>query len=221
MIYTYISSKICIARVFDKFNINYSGFINRVPNWIYEAMSKLDIPMSLHKTVITGSVVDFKCPIPPQTKNLKAVVYDNQILPVINDTSINNNIDLFTHSSEKYELSNGYIVTTFETGEVLFHIESLPVEFDTHNRIYFPLIPNNEELLEALDNYILLRLLQRGHKVYNYSLSDNNPFTNPGIAWIQAIPIVRNNIAKLNGDERYDISMLVRSFIDNYSFRPN
>ncbi len=219
MVYTYISSKVCIARVFDRFTIDYSGFINRVPGWIYNAMSKLDVPLALHNTAVVGNVEDYKCPLPPQTKNLLAVVYEGQRLyrmGIINQKD-NTNMELFLHPYEKYELSNGYIITTFETGEVTFHIQSLPVEFDSHNRIYFPLIPNNEELLEALDNYILMRLLQRGHKVYEYSLKENNPYTNPAIAWNQAIPIVRNSIAKLDSDDRYSISMMLRSFIDNYA----
>ena len=220
MVYTYISSKVCIARVFDKYNIDYSGFIPRVPNWIYSAIASLEIPLILHNKTLEVEVLDYKALIPAETKIINAVSYEGKRLYRIGGVNEKDSeqMGLLIHPYEKYELSNGYIITTFEEGTVKFYIQTLPVEFDTNLNIYFPIIPNNETLLEALDNFILMRVLQRGHVLNPYSLRDNNPFTNPALAWEQSKMAVKNSLTSLDNDARHEISMMLRTFIDNYSY---
>jgi len=215
-----ISSKVCIARVFDRFNIDYSGFISRVPNWIHQGMGELDLFVALQDAVVEDSVVDYKCIIPPQTKELMAVEYEgwrldriegiNTAIPAIN-------AEIY-HPYAKYELSNGYIITTFETGDVRIYIKVLPIELDANLKLYFPLIPDNEDVLTALDWYILKRLLERGHLVPNFSLKDNNEFTNPALAWEKYKKIARNSVINIDSDTRSEISKILRTFIVDYNY---
>jgi hypothetical protein len=229
MVYTYISSRVCIARVFDRYNIDYSGFIPRVPNWIYNAMSQLELPITLHNKTVVSQVVDYKCIVPPETKIINGISYENKRLYRIGGINEKDatTMGLLIHANEKYELSNGYIITTFETGEVTFYIQTLPVEFDSKLNLYFPLLPNNETLLNALDSFILMRLLERGHKVNDFNLKEGNPFMNPALTWNNSKQAVKNSITALDHDSRHEISMMLRSFIDDYSnystvsFNPN
>jgi hypothetical protein len=220
MVYNNISSKVCIARGFDRFNIDYSGFVGRVPSWIFSAMYELDLYLALKNETVTGTVVDYKCAIPPQTKILEGVGYEGfrlYRLGGINEQNSTNMANLMS-LNYKYELADGYIITTFETGTVTFYIKSLPVELDSNLKLYFPLVPNDENVLNALDWYILKRLLERNHSIVPYSLKENNEFTNPAIAWEKAKKIARNSIITIDNDERHHMSMMIRSFIQDYDY---
>jgi len=212
-----ISSKVCIARVFDRFNIDYSGFISRVPNWIHQGMGKLDIFVALQDQVVEDTVADYKVLIPPQTRELIAVEYEGwrlRRIDSINSADAANNAILY-HQYAKYEISNGYIITSFETGDVRLYIKVLPVSFDTNLKLYFPLVPNNEDILEALDWYLLKRVLERGHIVPGYSLKENNEFTNPALAWEKHMRIARNSVINIDSDLRNELSKIIRTFITN------
>ena len=215
MIANIISSKVLIARVFDRFNIDYLGFVMRVPNWIYYAMKELDVQVPLQPKIIEAEVVDYKVEIPKETHKLNAVSYEGRRLNCINtiNQKTNDNMASLVHSTESYELAPGYIITTFEKGIVKFYIDSIPIEYDTTSRIYFPLIPENEELLIALEWYIILRLLQRGHAVGEYSLKVNNEYLNPAMAWEISKKKARNNVTIFTPDEREAISKLINTFL--------
>jgi len=45
MIYKLVNSKRIIGKIYDEYNIDYSGFISRVPNWIFSALGKMHIHM--------------------------------------------------------------------------------------------------------------------------------------------------------------------------------
>ncbi len=223
MILNTINSKVIIARVFDRFNIDYSGFIVRVPNWIHSAMRQLDLQLPLNPEIVIGTVSEYKCNIPPHTKRLYGVSYNGLRIPRIG--SINENVrdDMpkLVHDINKYELGPGYIITTFETGEVKFYIDSLPVEWDPIANIYFPLVPDNEELLLALDWFIIKSLLERGHSVGAFSLKENNEYLNPGLAWDLQKKKARNSITSFDGEERQQISNMLTTFLSDNTYYSN
>ena len=218
MIYRQISSKVCIGRVFDRFNIDYEGFIPRVPNWIHSAMNEMNLPTAMISETVPLTVIDYKCPIPEETKILEAVMYEGWRLPridVINERDADNMEDLF-HKWAKYELdNNGYIITTFETGDIEMYIKKLPVELDDTTKLYFPLIPENESLLLALDIYLIKRLLERGHKVGTYTFNTNNQFLNPAMAWEIEKRKAINSIEEFDQDDREQVSEMIRTFLYN------
>jgi len=222
MIYNQISSDVCIARVFDRFNIEYSGFIARVPNWIFQAMGELDIYQAFSDYKVSATIESYKVQIPLQTKEIMAVEYDGLRLRRIDAiNNIEGNQTLLYHPVGTYQISNGYIITSFEEGEIIFYIKAFPVVLNTNLNLYFPSIPNNEDVLIALDWYMLKRLLERGHIVYGYSLKENNEFTNPALAWEKWKKIARNSVIHIDSDERSAISNMLKTFIQNYNFRNN
>jgi len=218
MTYKQISSKVCIGRVFDRFNIDYQGFIPRVPNWIHSAMNEMKVYTSMVAVTKDLEVIDYKCAIPDETKILDAVMYEGWRLPridVINESDADIMEETW-HPYAKYQLdNNGYIITTFEAGDIRMFIRRLPVTFDTVTNLWFPDIPENEDLLNALDWFILKRLLERGHKVNNYTLNTNNVSMNPELQWEKHRFIATNSLAAFDSDDREQISEMIRTFLYN------
>ena len=91
------------------------------------------------------------------------------------------------------------------------------MELDSTLNIYFPLVPENEYVLDAIDWYILKRIIERGHKVPGYSLEARSEFTNPAIAWEQKRKLARNKITVMDEDEREKISRIIRTFLLDYN----
>lgn len=219
MIYKKINSKIIIARLFDSYNLDYSAFISRVPNWVFRAMRELSISNGLNPKIVKGTVEDYKCAIPDNAYELVAISYNGLRLPRLNkiNENVNTDMEFLIHPKCKYQLdNNGNIITTFKEGDIKFYIKSIPSELDTVTNLRFPLIPDNEELINAIEWYILLRLVYRGHKILNLSLNNNNEFTNPALAWEKYKKRARNSIATLDEDDKKIITDLNTSFIKDY-----
>lgn len=223
MIYKLVNSKKVIGKIFEDRNIDYSGFISRVPSWIFAAMSKMNVPMAYTNETVDGTVTDYKALIPDTTKILLGVSYMGWRLPRlgrINETVTDDMPDL-VHDSLKYELdNNGYIIVNFEecdAGELKFYIKKFPLELDTTTNLYFPLIPENEDLNEALTSYILMMLLQRGHKVHELSLDGVTEHKNPAMAWKVNKRIAKNSMNRLDKDGREQLSKMMRSFLQDYN----
>ncbi len=220
MILNTISSKVVIARVFDRFNIDYLGFVVRVPNWIHSAMRQLELQVPLNPEIVVGTVSEYKCNIPPHTRKLYGVSYNGLRLPrigAINET-VKDDMPTLVHDIDKYELGPGYIITTFEEGEVKFYIDSLPVEWDATHKIYFPIIPDNEEVLLALDWFVIKSLLERGHKVGDLSLKENNEYLNPGLAFDAQKKKARNSVTVFDADERQQISNMITTLLNDKDY---
>ena len=220
MIYKKINSKVVISRILDTYNLDAESFVSRVPNWIYNAMRSMRIRANLIPAVVVSYVNDYKCPIPDNTIELEAVTYNGFRLPRIDRINEQTNDDMgeLYHPTLKYQLdNNGYIITTFTNDKIRFYIRTFPTELDDVSRLMFPLIPDNEDLLTALEWFILKQLLYRRYNLIGLSLRDNNPFTNPAIAWEKHKKIARNSLASLDDDEREQISIMIRSLITNYN----
>jgi len=97
----------------------------------------------------------------------------------------NSNSNSTNSSIPKYLIENGWMKTS-EDGEVALLYAALPMEFDEANHLWFPLIPDNENVRAAIGWYVITRILYRGyiHPVLN--LNSNSPFTNPGLAYREA-----------------------------------
>lgn len=219
MIYKQISSKVVIGRVFEEFNIDYSGFVPRVPNWIHSAMRKLNLFVSLLNVTAESAVADYKVAVPSDCKLLLGCSYLGKRLPRTDKINqyVTDDMDSLVHDEYSYQLdNNGYVITTFEecdADEFKFYYKKLPVELDTTTNLYFPLIPDDEELIEALSWYVVMRIMRRGHKVPGYSLKDNNVYTNPAMAWERHQKIAINSVTALDADERDEISNMMRTFL--------
>jgi len=224
MVYELINSKIIISRLFDHRSLDYSGFISRVPNWIHEGMRLLNIHTSLINDNVDGQIVDYKCAIPSECKKLLGVSYLGYRLKRIdriNEGSTDEMGNLY-HEQLKYQLDhNGYIILTIEDcdlGDLVFHIKKLPMELDSTTNLYFPMIPNVEKVLDALEHFILFRILSRGHKIPGLSLKEDNEFTNPGLAWKLSKKGARNAAEEFDYDDRNTVSEMIRTFLVDYEY---
>ena len=79
--------------------------------------------------------------------------------------------------------------------------------------IWFPMIPNNPKVIDAIEKYLLMRILLKGYKITELSLKDNNEYTNPGIAWDIMKRKAENSEIIIDVNEREEISKTIRTFL--------
>lgn len=220
MAYKRISGKICIPRIYDRFVVSGSGWEVRCAEWIATAMEFIGIPLVLEDTRFEDTVVDYKCALPCDIKLLRAIEYEGCRLPKIEtiNTLFADDLELQEHDEYSYQLDrNGYAVFTFEEGDIIIHYKRLPLEYDEDSKIWFPLIIDKVEVLEAIDWYIATRLLSRGYTLSGFSLDSRNPYTNPAMQWDTTKKSAANSLVLYDVDDREEISRMIRTFIQNYN----
>jgi hypothetical protein len=229
MSYRVVNSKICLATVYDRFNIDYSDWEGRSPAWIENALSDMKIHRNYENVELTKEVIDHKIELPCDIKLLDYIVkherrekdienpigefennhphsdidtYPTKYTPgSINEKEHLHEIRLTKsffspihtngydksghgHNHNTYRLlGNNYLSFPFEKGWITLYYKRTPVEIDEKTRLEFPLIPDVDSLIEAISWFILIRILQRGHIHPIYSLSSQDPFTNPLIIY--------------------------------------
>lgn len=214
----HINSKICIARAYDAFNIDYNEWESRAPFWIASALREVNVPKILTFETVDAEVEEYKCDFPDNAQHIRGVSYLGYRLPRIsrvNEASYSDMPDLY-HDIAKYDIHpSGYLYFTIEEGDVKIYITKIASEDDKETGLCYPLVPDNEALLKAIDYYILLRIIQRGHNVPGYSLRDANPYTNPAQLWDRQMKKARNSLGAMSKEEREKVSKLQRSFLIN------
>lgn len=70
MIYNLVSAAEIVARISEDYNINHADYINRVPQWVHQAMCELDINIAFIPTYITIPLIDGIGLLP---KNIKLI----------------------------------------------------------------------------------------------------------------------------------------------------
>lgn len=71
--------------------------------------------------------------------------------------------------TDYYLLNAGYIVTSFEDGDIKLHYTAYPVDGDG-----FPMVPDNIYVKQALEWYIIRQMMMGGyvHPVFNWQVAD-------------------------------------------------
>lgn len=213
-----ISSKVCIARAYDAFGIDYQEWEGRAPFWIGSAMREIKMPQMLFNTTEDATVEEYKCDLPANTQYIRGVSYDGYRIPRIsrvNEATYSDMPERY-HDAMKYDIDpRGYLFFTFEEADIQIHIAKFLTDDDKETGLCYPMVPDNEEVLKALDYYILLRIVQRGHNVPGYSLRDQNRYTNPAQLWASQIGKARNSLGAPTADQREMMSKLTRSLLIN------
>ena len=105
---------------------------------------------------------------------------------VSNDGGPNYSVPVVSSSrgGEYYMLNGGYVVTSFEEGELEFKYWAFPLGEDG-----YPFIPDTVYYKEALEWYILKKLIMGGyqHPIFNYDYADSK--------WKQYCAAAANDIA--------------------------
>ena len=86
MVYNTVSSQQIIGRIMNTYNIKSADYIARTPQWIGEALGKLNIIMALEPAKTRVEVNEYKAKLPSTVKILVAVEYDGVLIPRIDGT---------------------------------------------------------------------------------------------------------------------------------------
>lgn len=219
MNYKFINSNIFYTRVYDQFNIKGTDWEGRMPYWVARALEQLHILIELEDVVEPLTISEYKASLPCDIKLLRGVELNGYRLKeggVLNHKTNTSLDDLSFHDEYTYELSNGWITLHhLEEGTINLHYKRVPVEFDNIRNLYFPLVPDNEDCMQAIDWFILKHILSRGYKHPVFSLSSNNPLTNPEARWRESSKIARNSLGAMDSGTRRKIYELLTTFVVN------
>ena len=219
--YRSISGKQIVARMFINHNIDYNTWESYTPEWIAMCLADLKMYGELKNVSKTIEVYNYRFQLPCDIKLLNSIEYEGFRLPRLDE----NNTHSKTQMEAKYHLYSGYmleknkdrwVTTTFEEDEVIVHYKAFEVEYDEQTGIYWPYVPDVEQIKAAIESFILTKMLQKGyiHPVYN--LRDGNPYTNPALKYDKVDrKKAMNSIILSDEDEREEVSKLMRTFLVN------
>jgi len=157
-----ISSKKVIAEMFSDFNIINSDFTGKAFRFIEKAICLMEIDTYYTRRVQKVLIEDFRGELPCDLKQLVTVL-DNinfpSRLPIKEGFTHNKAFrDVPLHPSRKGIIEDGYIKTNYEEGEVFVMYLGIPKDKEG-----YPLLPDNEFVLEAIPFYIIQRLGYSGY----------------------------------------------------------
>lgn len=193
-IYKQVSSSLIISRMYDNFAIDYSDWEQRAIEWIGEALSYMNVTAGLLPVYEDRTVSQYRFTLPCPLKALDAIMYNGYRLErdiAINGTDSNTINDRY-HPTESYSLTrNNQVSTTFEEGTVTVYYRKLAVDCNS-----YPMIPDNEKVINACCWYILRNILARGHVHPVFTWKDANSM------WEQEYPRAINSSLSLDSDAR-------------------
>ncbi len=212
-----VSSKQVIARLLDGFKVDTSDWIIRSALWIQDAMFDMQLVKTFSVVRIPVTISGYKALIPPGLRSIEAVEINQKRLYRLDQINITTaNIQDIKIGVDTYEVTTtGHLLFGVEEGEAFIYARSMPLEpaSEGNTVVLYPMIPNNFLLFEALEFYILLKLLQKGLKHPVFSLDSQNPVTNVYSRWKEARRRAQNNVTALSFDERNVISYEIRKLI--------
>lgn len=183
MIYNTVNSRQVVARIQNNYTINSADWINSCPLWINSCMADMKAFPQMQQIDTVVEVSNHIAKLPCHIKALDGIAYNGYILPCMN-RQIGRHQDMVSeypiHTYHAYELrGDNYVTTTFEEGEITFYHKALSVEQDPNTGVWFPLIPDQDEVFIAMEHYILIRIMQKGYKVMMFNLESLSPAINP------------------------------------------
>lgn len=219
-----ISSKEVIAKTIKKFNIVKSDWIPYAGEMINSAMRIMQIPIQLEYVATELEVVDNRVELPCDFYTLIAVEYNGykiQETTKINykrhfyrDSDIDvetANLNIESIDGVQYKISNNYIhLIGKDNATIILHYNTIPKEFDEELNVYFPCIPDVEQLKEALSWYILKELMlsqEFKHNEINWQLAEQK--------WEQLYPRAKNACKNMTFDERMNITRVLNDIVPN------
>ena len=241
-----VSLERLIGKVDNDFNISESDWIPRVGAWVTDALSQMKcLPMERKRRVleVSNRIATFPCEL--NAKEIK--VFDSRgceiselnsnnqcncsdlggntstseiaIFDSTNKTGVNamKVANIVNSLGRNFVIAGNNIELNFDTDYITVESYEVATYHDDYFDCEVPYIYDNGLLLEALSWYILFKYLSRGSKHTVYSLTSNNPVTNPFTQWntlkTKAANSVKIDISKGNDDGW-------RNFFYNSTFDP-
>lgn len=235
----YINSKDLIAEIYSDYHIESDDFITRFATWCLQCLEDLNIVQAYVNITKEFEFDNHKLMLPYGLKGINSVIINNEKASLFpsnkfnkdafkkgigieartpyickspsNIRSITSRIEQNNDNAVYYYIENNWLHTNKAHGKLILDYQSLPVVYDSDTNMYFPLIYDNELLREAIKLYVMRHILMRGyiHPVLN--LRDNNPYTNPGLAYDRMRFRVRTSCNKFNIDRRENIASILSS----------
>lgn len=218
-----ISSKEVIAKTIKRFNLIKSDWIPYAGEMINTAMRLMQIRLQLEYNAIQLEVANYRVELPCDFYTLIAVEYNGY---KINETTKINykrsfyddaNIDVTTaninidNDGVQYKIANNYLhLIGKKEATIILHYNIIPKEFDEELNVYFPCIPDVEQLKEALSWYIFKELLLSGefkHTEINWQIAEQK--------WNILYPQAQNACKNMTFDERMNTAKLLNDIIPN------
>lgn len=236
-----ISSSVIIHRIIEDYNVHSMDFITRIPIWICEALADLNIQQHYMNASETIDFDEYRCQLPDGCENIRLVIIngkradfttnpapleydDGNYIPLavsfpvghnLNENVVLDFIRTCRESLYTYSINGSYLHLNVRNGTLGLIYRGLPMTLDEILKINVPLIPNNYVLIDALKNFVMMRILQRNYRHPVMNLKESNPYTNPALAYDNAKIKVRNACNKLTKDKRDDCSKVMLNFFLN------
>jgi hypothetical protein len=166
MIYKSQSIKAVIANIQNAFNFEGNEWVGKAFDIIPLGMQIIGTSIPLEKTSYTATVTDYRVELPCDLENLLYVTYNGCWLKLKSNSILADKYRCDECSGDPYNfavLNPNYLQTSFETGEVVFYYEALPLDSEG-----FPLVPDNAHYIEALGWFLTYKLMTAGfvHKSF-------------------------------------------------------
>ena len=213
MTYNFKSCRSVIYRGFDMFNIEGSEWESRAPEWIANGLLELTTPKKLKEVTETYTTEDYRIQIPCNLKLLQGITYKGiRLNRSTKHTSIRREdkkiIDEYTVTDNGWIYFDG-----IENDDIEITYKYLPMVWDSEVNRMLPLIPDNEEVEQALVWYCMRQLLYRGYKHPVINFQSNRPDLNPSLAWEHWKRIAVRAISSLDADTMYRLSLSHNSIL--------
>lgn len=159
-----ISSKAIIAEMYSDYNITNDDWVNKASRHMARALGIMKIDGYYDLAYHIEDVVEFNAPLPCDEKYLLTILHTTggQVtrLPLTRSLALGMNFSkIATHSIHQGRVNVNYLRTNFENGRVLYIYYRVPKDEDG-----YLLIPNNDDVLEALPFFIIYKLSLSGYK---------------------------------------------------------
>jgi len=197
-----ISSKSIIAELYSDFNITNDDWVNKAQRHMARALGIMKIDGYYERAFHIEAVNDFNAPLPCDEKYILTVLSNvgGQItrLPLTRDLALGANFSqIGTHSTFQGSINFNTLKTNFAEGTVMYIYYRVPRDEEG-----FLLIPDNDDVLEALPYFIIYKLSLSGytHPVISMDKAEAK--------WRELYPRARNSMNYPSVEEMHQFTKM-------------
>ena len=160
-IYKQISSKAVINKIYRDLGLDDSNYLFDLVEWLGEALEFIGSYSQLELFNRKIPIYDHKGILPDNFVSMQQVMYEDNIIsfnPVSFYSHEKDSPNLYVNTEESYSFNPGYIITSFEEGELHLSYKGVPTCPDG-----YPMVPDNQYFKEALFWYCYRQMILRGY----------------------------------------------------------
>lgn len=155
MIYNLVEADEVVARLDNDFNVKQGDYISRIPQWIHQCLSDLNIYLGLVPKAYVGEVTNYTCELPSDLNRLIGVEHNGARMErratgqykttVTTDTTfayISTGVGVTVHGSN-VEIDESLTHVSIDTNRIRVYDASTINELPISSQYYY-LLPNNK-----------------------------------------------------------------------------